>query len=94
MNSSKEYCVYSPVVCNFALKLIIGGAKVSDMCFDDFDYDRHSDMCDCEECTSEIDEPAQQPNNRAKYIICPNCGGEGSDNGNGSRHCRYCDFWW
>ena len=23
---------------------------MSEMCFDDFDYDRHSDNCDCDEC--------------------------------------------
>lgn len=26
---------------------------MSEMCFDDFDYDRHSDNCECEECTPE-----------------------------------------
>lgn len=23
---------------------------MSEMCFDDFDYDRHSDNCECSEC--------------------------------------------
>ena len=26
---------------------------MSEMCFDDFDYDRHSDSCECSECTPE-----------------------------------------
>jgi hypothetical protein len=25
---------------------------MSEMCFDDFDYDRHSDNCECTECTA------------------------------------------
>ena len=32
---------------------------MSEMCFDDFDYDRHSDSCECEKCTPEnIESPS------------------------------------
>lgn len=31
---------------------------MSEMCFDDFDYDRHGDDCSCQHCCSENEEAA------------------------------------
>jgi DnaJ-class molecular chaperone len=48
---------------------------MSDMCFDDFDYDRHSDNCECEECRAELVESAQHNVQQANTAICPTCNG-------------------
>ena len=36
---------------------------MSEMCFDDFDYDRHPDNCECEECIKEEIEKQELPRN-------------------------------
>ena len=42
---------------------------MSEMCFDDFDYDRHSDNCECEECRAETIESAQHSLQQLNYAI-------------------------
>lgn len=79
---------------------------MSDMCFDDFDYDRHSDMCDCEECTSDIEESNshKQQNSVTNEELdsshnientkCIHCGGDPIQIINGNKYCEYCEMWW
>ena len=69
---------------------------MSDMCFEDFDYDRHSDNCECEECRAELVESAQhipQQTNGGEYPqICPNCGGK-VELVNCVYACSKCNWW-
>ena len=50
---------------------------MSEMCFDDFDYDRHSDNCECEECHAEqvksTQRIPQQTNGADPAEITPSC---------------------
>jgi RecJ-like exonuclease len=59
---------------------------MSEMCFDDFDYDRQSSNCDCEECKPELENIEDYPPHMLGDYITKN-----KNIKNGKDLCNRCD---